>query len=235
LLVPDWVDNRLVVSGEPMALAHFREQVKGRDDDGVELMLDFERIRPVPRVLHEGGKFSDTAEARELAEEYHRVGAFGTEEERLSLVDKSLALSALIPEVAEAFGLADEERGDAVRFWRDCAWGTKWNLANERVGMEEAEDGCSLTFFFATAWSPPLPLIDFLAARRPDLEFELAYVSPHAFAGHRHYASGALIGSGEEGQDADAVSILRRAGWHEAADELAEWLAESEAQDAESG
>jgi Ferredoxin-like domain in Api92-like protein len=85
-----------------------------------------------------------------------------------------------------------------------------------------------LTFFFATAWAPPVPLVDYLTAHHPELEFQFAYVSPHAWAGHRRYTGGALIGTGDEGKDEEACLILRRAGWHEAADQLAEWLAEDE-------
>ena len=226
--MPDWVANRLVVSGDRGRIADFRDAVRGRADDGAELALDFERVRPTPPELASGCRARDTAAAGELLDEFRRLKASGTEEERVAFVfGRGSGVMLLDPVLRLAWGLSDDESPQqSVHIWRNCAWGVKWNMAAERLNVSEAADGRAMTFLLDTPWAPPLALVHALAAQFPDLALELAYATAHGEAGYCRYEAGALVASEDEDSDGDSVALLRRVGWTEAADELDEWLAE---------
>jgi hypothetical protein len=226
--MPDWVENRLVVSGDRGRIADFRDAVRGRDDDGVELALDFERIRPTPPELASGCRARDTAVARELLDEFCRLKASGTEEERAAfLFGRGRGVTLLDPAIRRVFGLSgDESPQQSLHIWRNCAWGVKWNMAAERLNVSEAADGRVITFLLDTPSVPPLALVHALAAQFPDLALELTYATSHGEAGYCRYEAGALVASEDEDSDGDPVALLRRVGWTEPADELAAWLAE---------
>ena len=226
--MPDWVENRLVVSGDRWRIADFRDAVRGRGDDGVELAIDFERVRPTPPELASGCRARDTAAARELLDEFHRLKASGTEEELAAfLFGRGSAVMLLDPAIRRAWGLSDDESPQkSLHIWRKCAWGVKWNMTAERLNVSEAADGRAITFLLDTPSAPPLALVHALAAQFPDLALELTYATSHGEAGYFRYEAGALVASEDEDSDGDPVALLRRVGWTEPADELAGWLAE---------
>lgn len=49
--MPNWCENEMVVKGDPKRVAQFVEQMKGADENGDEIDLDFEAVIPMPRVL----------------------------------------------------------------------------------------------------------------------------------------------------------------------------------------
>lgn len=49
--MPNWCENEMVVKGDPERVAEFVEQMKGLTEDNQELLLDFEAVLPMPRVL----------------------------------------------------------------------------------------------------------------------------------------------------------------------------------------
>jgi hypothetical protein len=228
--MPELVANRLVVSGDRWRIADFRDAVRGRDDNGAELALDFERVRPAPPELASGGRVRDTAVARELLDEFCCLKASGTDEERAAfLFGRGCGVMLLDPAIRRAFCLSDDESPQqSLPTWRRCAWGVKWNMTAERLNVSQAADGRSITFLLDTPSAPPLALVHALAARFPDLAFELAYATADGVAGYCRYEAGALVASEEEAEDEDGdpVALLRRLGWTEAADELDGWLAE---------
>jgi hypothetical protein len=64
-------------------------------------------------------------------------------------------------------------------------WGTKWNAYNQRQLSPTA-------IYFETAWDPPEPVMDALAAKFPDVSFTLEYTD-EGIAEHRgviRYAEG---------------------------------------------
>ena len=79
-----------------------------------------------------------------------------------------------------------------------------WDARDERRTGELEVDGRDLVYRFDTAWNPRPQLIEDLAARYPDLRFELDYVEEGpAFAGAAVYAQGrkvgeSYLGDGEE-------------------------------------
>ncbi|MEY2620115.1 MAG: hypothetical protein RL522_3117 [Pseudomonadota bacterium] len=79
-----------------------------------------------------------------------------------------------------------------------------WDARDERSTGELEVDGRDLVYRFNTAWNPRPQLVEDLAARYPDLGFELHYVEEGpAFAGAAVFAQGrkvgeAYLGDGEE-------------------------------------
>jgi hypothetical protein len=85
--------------------------------------------------------------------------------------------------------IADETRREYIQkqdnpdrvlwyYWRNEHWGTKW----QPDGAERRQDGPSyrtgqqeVLVTFATAWSPPLPVVLAMSKKFPTLDFELRY------------------------------------------------------------
>jgi hypothetical protein len=57
--------------------------------------------------------------------------------------------------------------------WCVNNWGTKWPADDCKLDDHRQFGFCE--FRFSTAWSPPLPLVDYLAQYFPALTFELSY------------------------------------------------------------
>ena len=73
--------------------------------------------------------------------------------------------------------------------WCCLTWGTKWNAYDIEV---ESHTVSELIINFHTAWKPPLPIIDLLAAMFPNIEsmtFEY-YESGMSFCGSIRYSKG---------------------------------------------
>lgn len=67
-------------------------------------------------------------------------------------------------------GLAEREIHGANNWydWNSANWGTKWNAYDVTRISEDS-------FSFDTAWAHPIPIIEALALKYPDTEFEVAY------------------------------------------------------------
>jgi len=62
--------------------------------------------------------------------------------------------------------------------WCMASWGTKWNASNPELNEEEDQRGTacrSVDITFATAWSPPKPVVLRAAELSPELKFDLRY------------------------------------------------------------
>ena len=79
----------------------------------------------------------------------------------------ALSFADILPPPAH---LDDDERYE----WVIANWGTKWDLGLTDVYIEEEQPG-SITFQLDTAWGPPLPVVDELARRAPDLAFDVSW------------------------------------------------------------
>jgi hypothetical protein len=83
--------------------------------------------------------------------------------------DKSGALSA---EAYKAkYGTTSDGFNSGGYGWCCANWGTKWNAYN--VSKHELRGKTKVAF--TTAWAPPRPVINALAAKFPDVEFTLKY------------------------------------------------------------
>jgi len=55
--------------------------------------------------------------------------------------------------------------------WREQHWGTAW----EPIEVEKTRQASCLHFTFLTGWTPPIALVERLAAMYPALDFDLRY------------------------------------------------------------
>lgn len=61
--------------------------------------------------------------------------------------------------------------------WSNANWGTKWNAYSSVTDPEGEADSCRIKF--DTAWAPPLPVLQRLAALEPTLGFNYVAVNEH--------------------------------------------------------
>jgi hypothetical protein len=59
--------------------------------------------------------------------------------------------------------------------WFVANWGTKWDADGVEIEILDERQGC---IRFATAWSPPLPAVEALSRRHPELELILDFGDP---------------------------------------------------------
>jgi hypothetical protein len=89
--------------------------------------------------------------------------------------------------------------------WCCANWGTKWNacfasLQEElRIWEEHGTTMLAVELNFATAWSPPLPVIEQASRRFPDLRFELRYFEGRLQFNGRFVCEGGKVTDDEEG------------------------------------
>ena len=99
----------------------------------------------------------------------------------------------------------DPESISAVWEWRWDHWGTSRNASDAECLI--TDDGKAANFPFATAWNPPVALIDSVAARFPALVFKLAfYYDNHV--GFGLWMHGGQLGSLVEVPSSDARRLL---------------------------
>jgi len=73
-------------------------------------------------------------------------------------------------------------------------WGTKWNACDTDISIDEPE---KFAIFFATAWSPPEPIIKELAMQFNKLDFTFEYEEwGMAFAGVYETKKGRVVNEG---------------------------------------
>ena len=81
--------------------------------------------------------------------------------------------------------------------WCNKNWGTKWDVEAEIVLDETSPmlpGNRTVKFQFDSAWSPPLPVYDVLAARFPNTNIYVCWDETGCdFAGYRMYRDGELI------------------------------------------
>lgn len=94
--------------------------------------------------------------------------------------DEALQFGRFIP---EPDGLVDPNEDRASWYeWRIENWGTKWEL--EEVDSEEADQVVDdenpelATYFFDTAWDPPIAFVATISTQFPALTFILSYDEP---------------------------------------------------------
>lgn len=58
--------------------------------------------------------------------------------------------------------------------WCILNWGTKWNACNT-IMDDISANGKRVTLHFDTVWSPPIPIIEALLDRFPNVHFTLSY------------------------------------------------------------
>ena len=184
--MPSYVDHRVFITGnhkkiEQFAWQHIRWLIKDTD---VCNEFDFNTVIPVPEGILNIIDGAVTREAIAL-------------QERIDKGDVTAAteLKKLNEEhpFAEQQGrlclkMRAETGFDSWYSWSNENWGTDRNALNTEI-LEVEKD--FLELIFQTAWSPPLPIMEKVAAMWPDLSFEIySFDGLWGFAGHGIYNAG---------------------------------------------
>jgi hypothetical protein len=143
--VPNWCENELTIVGPAEEI----EACLARISTGVQRPFDFRAVIPMP----------------------DEVAA--TKTVTWSVVDGEAVL-VVKPEDPEGIDAAELVRKYGAKDWYDWSlrnWGTKWNAFE--VELRRVEGPLLLTF--ATAWTPPRPVILALAVSFPALTFTLDF------------------------------------------------------------
>ena len=209
--MPNHVLNVLVLSGAGASDTLTRLL----NDEGE---FDFDRILPMPAELDvEDESFAQTLHAA-LYGDWQTVASYPwvPDEVRASrwglvrfLVGRfGLRCTAL----AGRYELNRRRHGAKTWYdWRLAHWGCKWNAYRTEV-LDIAPARARVVF--ETPWSPPLPVLEALAAQVPALELRLAYVDEFLnFAGYARFAGGRLVeerdGIGEWMREFEGVERMR--------------------------
>lgn len=165
--MPNWVYNSLKVHGTPDKLDKFLEEIKSKTDSDP---ISFENIVPIDHTkYYTKAWFRDGKKS--LAEFPEHIDN--------ELYDDRTYNDAAVsgaPEVYVADSTEVNDRGDHFAGWaydwykaQVNEWGTKWDACDPsltRINQETAE----LTF--NTAWAAPEPVLQALARKYPELNFE---------------------------------------------------------------
>lgn len=152
---------------------------------GLDTAIDFERIVPMPPELRiTSGSVTNNAQALYDARAAETIMGYPWACEKA--LTTLTALRAYLREQylqhpEEGFATLDDyaarvrsniEKHGAVCWyeWAVQHWGTKWNAYTVTGGMTGDNEA---VLHFETAWAPPLPVIDALAARYPQAYFSL--------------------------------------------------------------
>lgn len=88
-----------------------------------------------------------------------------------------------------------EKQGESKYNWynfNNREWGTKWDVAvydSEKHSDTHLihEEETKLHYYFQTAWSPPLPVIEALSLQHPELEITLRYEEEQGWGGEIYW------------------------------------------------
>ena len=171
--MPNYVINKLHLSGEPSRINELLESIKGK-----EKAIEFNKILPMPESLNiESG--SRTNEGLKAYKDFIDVYTMmGTEKRDLLNIPKEKEEIFLKnrPDIdRETWELGrtafqNEQQYGAKDWyeWRLKHWDTKWDSCESQL----TEDN---TVEFKTAWSRVMPVIQRLAENFPDVKFEYCW------------------------------------------------------------
>lgn len=147
--MPNWVENKVRISGDATVLAEVKAFLQGEDE------FSFDKIIPEPVALQEyPSPIARDDAIRFVATHDDFANAPFTEKE---LEDAKMAIENIV-----RFGAPDWYS------WRCKNWGTKWGACYLETSHSENE----LFYEFSTAWDWPEPIFQLLCSRFIDLRIE---------------------------------------------------------------
>jgi len=179
--MPNHVLNIMILSGEEKDIAKLRESIKGVDDDGEEMPIDFDKIMPMPKDLRIDSVHSGIISAAKWAlKEINLEPRYPGDMNDMSTVINAMETQNAFKEKSP-LEFSDEDwdvfiqvlqnyKKHGVGYWYDWTranWDTKWNAYSQRE-----EDG---TIRFDTAWSTPCKVIQKLSKQHPEVKIEIHY------------------------------------------------------------
>lgn len=185
--MPNWVANKVVITGDkdtiatvkaqlckPYASHHWDIMSESVSHDTVEgdfLLWNIVQPTNLP-VYYEYAKRMKEAEDRKNA--VTNTVKQTSPEDVVGMLQEGL--NSITPEDMSNFAQKFEEDvriGQDWYHWNIRNWGTKWEISDSTLVKAEDE---RLEYVFDTAWSPPVPALDELAACYPSLIITLACI-----------------------------------------------------------
>jgi Ferredoxin-like domain in Api92-like protein len=198
--MPNWCENRLIVTGPEDDLARFAAATICWSADKDTEAFDFNAVIPIPTGLVD---LPPLTHEEEVAVSFLKLLA----QEPLTMMDRFRLSSALSgsnrsvpvaeylsakPNTAEIGqrGLERFHQYGAIDWydWRTHHWGTKWNSNATRIAERTSS---RIDIHFETAWSPPKPVVAAASNAYPTLTFDHAYIEESmCFSGQARYSDG---------------------------------------------
>ena len=156
--MPNHCTNRLFISVDSKhqkELDDFRKTSIVKDEEGYE-KLTFNGVMPMPKVfdgLHSGSY--TTKKGKKISK--WRIDSLGRSR---PISDKTLE------KWKKKYGAT------GWYSWSCNNWGTKWDAYAQSVNWNEED---TLEIEFDTAWSPPIPWLEAVAAKYPHLDITMRY------------------------------------------------------------
>lgn len=177
--MPNNITNQLTIKGSDSQVKEVLKFLKGTDSKGKEIIIDFNKIEPMPESLD-----IPSGSDGENGMEYLLATQQGYKAELM--LNKDTKLNKLVAEM-DSIKLTNPKRFDSIikqgkqylkniadygcktwYEWRRVHWGTKWNAYEYRIVKPNVIE-------FQTAWNGVPGLIEKLAAIFPDVEFEYIF------------------------------------------------------------
>jgi hypothetical protein len=222
--MPNHVTNRLRINATPEQVTEVREAIKGvwEKEPDRPRPFDFGKLIPMPEALNVTSGSESTVAQWEAGYKDHRGRA--AYEPPAHIIERANENRELVDKIKENIRV----HGYPTWYeWAIAKWGTKWNA------YDQAEIEPNF-ITFDTAWSCPLPVLEALAARFPEVEFvcEFADEDIGSNQGTLTFRDGVLVARTEvEGAKDRRLFAYRVKGYSqeeidERERERAEWLAE---------
>ncbi|MBR0510000.1 MAG: hypothetical protein IJJ85_07760 [Clostridia bacterium] len=178
--MPNYVSNLVEFSGDPISEQNMLIAI--RDEKYGLGTIDFNKLIPMPEALQiEAGSSTDKGlkAYKDFAAIYSAAnGITGldllhipeTAEQQVRMQFPELQIDEKDWELGRAAFHNFLQYGAPTWYeWCIQNWGTKWGACGYELGMDYGTNCKAL--WFETAWSPPVPVIEELARRFPELEF----------------------------------------------------------------
>lgn len=231
--MPNHIQNRLQVIGYNSEVQKVLNHIRGKNSDGGEIQIDFNKIKPMPKslnIVHHSGVemwVKICTGQIDFASLFRPTGASGSEmfkgEKLDALLNRMSAQTAMEHLTGERKGnVKDFSESDFDTFvqalknvrdfgfmsWYDWSienWGTEWNAYSQNDSRNTAD-----TIYFQTAWSSPIELIRQLSAMFPMVKIAFTYADEDSGsnAGKILFESGEATQSNQpENQSIEAFDI----------------------------
>ena len=177
--MPNWCENKVTIYSDSIKLMKqirdevsedYSEEVKGETITGT-LAFSFHSIIPMPKEIRNTNSPNNIVATQEEADAYN-------EEHKNDDFFRQAQTQEEVDALQEKYGVTNGYD------WANENWGTKWNVSEPEI-EDDSEDGLGITYYFNTAWSPPVPIYKALVAKYPDAEISWFYDEPGMqFAGY---------------------------------------------------
>lgn len=201
--MPNHIQNKLQIIGNNDEVQKVLNHIKGKYDDGKEMQIDFNKIKPMPKgmneEIHSGikmwvkictGQINFAClftQMEKSPSEMFKAGNYG------DLAGRMEANNAMEHLIGKRTGnikdLSDKDFDSFIQClknyrehgnisWYDWSiknWGTKWNAYDQNDERNTAD-----TIYFQTAWSSPIGLIEELSKMFPLVKVCLTYADENS-------------------------------------------------------